>query len=106
MSCIESPGASSAVLEPARDDAVRSHAERSVSGQQRSNRIALHGDDSRTEREHWVHDFRNALGNTTIAASTIRWMLNQQCDEQLDALIRKIEAGCERCLRLLATMPP
>ncbi len=62
-------------------------------------------DASRTERDHWIHDFRNALGNTTIAASAIRGVLEQQRYEQVEMLMRQIEEGCERCMRLLGTMP-
>jgi len=60
MPCIDCPETSNAVLEPARDDAMRSHAECSVSELQRSNCSVLHDDASRSEREDWIHDFAPA----------------------------------------------
>ncbi len=60
---------------------------------------------SLTEREIWIHDFRNALGNITIATSAVRCELADHQYEQTSASIRLIEEGCERCLRLLHTMP-
>ncbi len=60
----------------------------------------------RSERDHWSHEFRNALGNTTIAASAVRFEVRAGHYDQVDALMRQIEEGCERCLRLLGTMPP
>ena len=60
---------------------------------------------SRTERDDWMHDFRNALGNITMAASAAKCELADQQSEQASALMRQIEEGCDRCLRLLRTMP-
>ena len=58
-----------------------------------------------TERELWIHEFRNALGNITIATSAVRFELADHQYEHTPASIRLIEEGCERCLRLLHTMP-
>jgi len=59
-----------------------------------------------TEREDWVHEFRNALGNVTIAASAARCELSDDKSGQSAALLmQQIEDGCDRCLRLLGTMP-
>jgi hypothetical protein len=55
--------------------------------------------------EDWVHEFRNALGNITIAASAARSELAKHQSLQTSALMRQIEKGCDRCLRLLRTMP-
>ena len=60
---------------------------------------------SPTERELWIHEFRNALGNITIATSAVRFELADHQYEHTPASIRLIEEGCERCLRLLHTMP-
>ncbi len=61
--------------------------------------------EARAERDHWVHDFRNALGNTTIAASTVRGAIAERNYQEIDMLMKQIEEGCERCMRLLGTMP-
>ena len=55
--------------------------------------------------ENWVHEFRNALGNITIAASAARHELTEHQSLQTPALMRQIENGCDRCLQLLRTMP-
>jgi len=57
------------------------------------------------EYENWVHEFRNALGNITIAASAARHELAEHQSPQTQALMRQIENGCDRCLQLLRTMP-
>jgi hypothetical protein len=59
----------------------------------------------RTERDDWMHEFRNALGNITIAASAAKGELADDQSQQASALMRQIEEGCERCLRLLSAMP-
>lgn len=56
-----------------------------------------------TERDTWIHEFRNALGNIMIGTSVVKSKLAEQRDTS--ASIRHIEEGCERCLRLLGTMP-
>ena len=61
-------------------------------------------DAARASRDLWVHEFRNALGNTTIAAEAARSLLERH-EEHIDRLMRQIEEGCERCLQLLHTMP-
>ncbi len=61
--------------------------------------------DSRSERDTWIHEFRNALGNITIAASAVKSELADHQNEQFAESIRHIEEGCERCLRLLRSMP-
>lgn len=59
-----------------------------------------------SEREDWIHEFRNALGNVTIAASAARCELSDDKPGQAAAmLMQQIEDGCDRCLRLLGTMP-
>ena len=60
---------------------------------------------SRREREDWIHEFRNALGNITIAASAAKGELAELQYPQASALMRQIEEGCDRCLNLLRTMP-
>lgn len=55
--------------------------------------------------QNWLHDFRNALGNTTIAASAARFALDDKSYADVAASMRHIEEGCERCLQLLRTMP-
>jgi len=65
---------------------------------------SAHG--TRTEHEIWLHEFRNALGNITIAASAVKGELAGHQQEQIRASMRHIEEGCDRCLRLLRTMPP
>jgi len=52
-----------------------------------------------------VHEFRNALGNITIAASAAKSELAEHQYPQASVLMRQIEEGCERCLSLLRTMP-
>lgn len=66
------------------------------------------GDDGSqaSDREEWIHDFRNALGNITIAASAASGQFSSQQDPLLRAMLVQIEEGCERCLKLLRTMPP
>ncbi|HEY2346640.1 MAG TPA: hypothetical protein VGH80_12315 [Xanthomonadaceae bacterium] len=61
--------------------------------------------ESRLAREEWMHDFRNALGNVTIAASAAASQLVEIPDPVLRAAMAEIEAGCQRCLKLLRTMP-
>ena len=66
--------------------------------------------DGRTPRgdetyENWLHDFRNALGNTTIAASAARYALDDKSYDDVAISMRQVEEGCERCLRLLRTLP-
>ncbi len=62
-------------------------------------------DQSRAALDHWMHDFRNALGTATLAASAVRSEIEPCRNEQVDILMRQIEEGCERCMRLLNTMP-
>ena len=56
-------------------------------------------------RDEWMHEFRNALGNVTIAASAARCELTDRRPVEAAALMLQIEEGCERCLGLLKTMP-
>lgn len=60
---------------------------------------------SRLAYDDWVHEFRNALGNITIAASAAKGELAELQSVQASALMRQIEEGCDRCLRLLRSMP-
>jgi hypothetical protein len=68
-------------------------------------RIGVPASSLRTDRDDWTHEFRNALGNITIAASAAKGELADNQSQQVSALMRQIEEGCERCLRLLRTMP-
>jgi hypothetical protein len=70
-----------------------------------ANRRAAPSEETRSARDNWIHDFRNALGNTTIAASAVRAEIDQRSYQQIDMLMRQIEEGCDRCLRLLSAMP-
>jgi len=60
----------------------------------------------RSERDEWMHEFRNALGNILIAANAARGLLTDQRNADIETAMGHIEDGCERCLRLLRTMPP
>jgi hypothetical protein len=71
----------------------------------RSNHVDLPVGQSDAERDRWTHDFRNALGNTIIAASAVRGVLQEQHYRQVDMLMHQIGESCERCMRLLETMP-
>jgi hypothetical protein len=62
-------------------------------------------DDEHMPRDQWIHDFRNALGNASIAASAARYEIAHGQSGQMDVLMQRIEEGCERCLQLLRTMP-
>jgi hypothetical protein len=78
------------------------------SGRIESNRaehIGHPADGLRAERDDWMHEFRNALGNITIAASAAKGELADQQFQHAASLMRQIEEGCERCLRLLRSMP-
>jgi len=68
-------------------------------------RVAQPAKPRRAELDDWMHDFRNALGNVTIAASAAKAELADHPSDQASALMRQIEEGCDRCLRLLRTMP-
>ncbi|HTA66516.1 MAG TPA: hypothetical protein VK753_13540 [Xanthomonadaceae bacterium] len=57
------------------------------------------------ELDDWMHEFRNALGNVTIAASAASAEFADHPSQQASSLMRQIEEGCDRCLRLLKTMP-
>jgi hypothetical protein len=56
-------------------------------------------------REEWMHDFRNALGNILIAAGAAKGLLTDQRNAEIAIAMGHIEDGCDRCLRLLRTMP-
>ena len=64
-----------------------------------------HAVETGTELDHWVHEFRNALGNVLMAAGTARIELADNRPESASMLMRRVEEGCDRCLRLLETMP-
>ena len=64
------------------------------------------GEPERSERDEWVHDFRNALGNILIAANAASGLLKDQRNTDMAVAMGHIEEGCDRCLRLLRTMPP
>ncbi len=71
-----------------------------------ASRPARGSERANSEREDWIHEFRNALGNVTIAASAARCELTDDKSGQAAALfMQQIEVGCDRCLRLLGTMP-
>jgi len=82
-----------------------SSANPSVAESNRADPAGHAADSTRTAYENWVHEFRNALGNVTIAASAAKSELAAHPELQASALMRQIEDGCDRCLRLLRTMP-
>jgi hypothetical protein len=70
-----------------------------------ADRVGTPASSLQTDRDDWMHEFRNALGNITIAASAAKGELADNQSQQVSVLMRQIEEGCERCLRLLRTMP-
>lgn len=88
----------------AKEDAMSKHTPRPSERATDGDRLQVGA--KRSERDHWLHEFRNALGNTTMAASAVRFEVHGGHYDQVDALMRQIEEGCERCLHLLGKMPP
>jgi hypothetical protein len=71
-----------------------------------AHRPSLAVEPERSERDEWMHDFRNALGNILIAANAAKGLLTDQRSAEIAVAMGHIEDGCDRCLRLLRTMPP
>jgi len=57
-------------------------------------------------REEWLHDFRNALATILAAADIARIQPRDHRNVEFSRAMGCIEDGCNRCLRLLHTMPP
>jgi len=54
--------------------------------------------------DDWMHDFRNALGTILLGADAAKALF--QRNAEISLAMGRIEDGCNRCLRLLRTMPP
>jgi hypothetical protein len=63
-------------------------------------------EEGRSELDEWVHDFRNALGTILVGADAANALLQVQRNVEISLAMGRIEDGCNRCLRLLRTMPP
>ena len=59
-----------------------------------------------SEREIWMHEFRNALGNIMVAAGAAKSLITDPGEIEISIAMGHIEEGCNRCLRLFRTMPP
>ena len=58
------------------------------------------------ENEIWMHEFRNALGTIMVAAGAASSLLTDRGEIEISIAMDRIEDGCNRCLRLLRSMPP
>ena len=59
-----------------------------------------------SEREVWLHEFRNALGTVMVAAGAAKCLITDLGEIEVSIAMGHIEEGCNRCLRLFRTMPP
>lgn len=57
------------------------------------------------EGQQWLHELRNAINTLCITSAVMNRMLAEGDAERVRALASELEAGCERCRRLM-TCPP
>lgn len=59
------------------------------------------GPDDSVPNGHWLHELRNELNTAMMAAAAARQLLQTGDDAEALANIRRTEAACQRCARLL-----